>query len=295
MVHTVKGERIVIMMTAARQYDDELWMLSVDTSTASMTTALSRGDQWAGEITSHAERNHSLYLMPTLQKLMAEAGVRPKELAAFAVGIGPGSYTGVRIGVTVAKTFAWTHKLALIAVSTLEAMALGGAYRMASGEQAETGETVISHGGRLAAMDLVMQRAKDEKETTWVVPMIEARRGQAFTAVYEASPGGWRCVVPDGIRLMASFVEELRGRAELDKPVRIVFTGEVELHRETIQAMASLWSGAVHMTEHGMRARYVAELGRKRWERGELEHVHALVPNYTQLAEAEAKLLAKGP
>lgn len=294
MVHTVKGERIVIMMTAARQYDDELWMLSVDTSTTSMTTALSRGGEWTGELTSYAERNHSLYLVPTLQKLMAEAGIRPKELSAFAVGVGPGSYTGVRIGVTVAKTFAWTHNLALIGVSTLEAMALGGAYMTATGEQADTGETIVGQGGRLAAMDVVLQQANGQQEKTWVVPMIEARRGQAFAAVYEASPAGWRCVVPDGIRLMAAWMDDLRGQAKADKPVRIIFTGEVGLHRETIQAMANLWSGSVHTTEHGLRARFVAELGRMRWKRGDLEHVHALVPNYTQLAEAEAKLLAQG-
>ncbi|MGG2197003.1 tRNA (adenosine(37)-N6)-threonylcarbamoyltransferase complex dimerization subunit type 1 TsaB [Paenibacillus validus] len=282
------------MMTAARQYDDELWMLSVDTSTTSMTTALSRGGEWTGELTSYAERNHSLYLVPTLQKLMAEAGIRPKELSAFAVGVGPGSYTGVRIGVTVAKTFAWTHNLALIGVSTLEAMALGGAYMTATGEQADTGETIVGQGGRLAAMDVVLQQANGQQEKTWVVPMIEARRGQAFAAVYEASPAGWRCVVPDGIRLMAAWMDDLRVQAEADKPVRIIFTGEVGLHRETIQAMANLWSGSVHTTEHGLRARFVAELGRMRWKRGDLEHVHALVPNYTQLAEAEAKLLAQG-
>ncbi len=282
------------MMTAARQYDDELWMLSVDTSTTSMTTALSRGGEWTGELTSYAERNHSLYLVPTLQKLMAEAGIRPKELSAFAVGVGPGSYTGVRIGVTVAKTFAWTHNLALIGVSTLEAMALGGAYMTATGEQADTGETIVGQGGRLAAMDVVLQQANGQQEKTWVVPMIEARRGQAFAAVYEASPAGWRCVVPDGIRLMAAWMDDLRGQAKADKPVRIIFTGEVGLHRETIQAMANLWSGSVHTTEHGLRARFVAELGRMRWKRGDLEHVHALVPNYTQLAEAEAKLLAQG-
>lgn len=282
------------MMTAARQYDDELWMLSVDTSTTSMTTALSRGGEWTGELTSYAERNHSLYLVPTLQKLMAEAGIRPKELSAFAVGVGPGSYTGVRIGVTVAKTFAWTHNLALIGVSTLEAMALGGAYMTATGEQADTGETIVGQGGRLAAMDVVLQQANGQQEKTWVVPMIEARRGQAFAAVYEASPAGWRCVVPDGIRLMAAWMDDLRVQTEADKPVRIIFTGEVGLHRETIQAMANLWSGSVHTTEHGLRARFVAELGRMRWKRGDLEHVHALVPNYTQLAEAEAKLLAQG-
>lgn len=174
-------------------------------------------------------------------------------------------------------------------------MALGGAYMTATGEQADTGETIVGQGGRLAAMDVVLQQANGQQEKTWVVPMIEARRGQAFAAVYEASPAGWRCVVPDGIRLMAAWMDDLRGQAKADKPVRIIFTGEVGLHRETIQAMANLWSGSVHTTEHGLRARFVAELGRMRWKRGDLEHVHALVPNYTQLAEARRNFSPKGP
>ncbi|SCW69937.1 tRNA threonylcarbamoyladenosine biosynthesis protein TsaB [Paenibacillus tianmuensis] len=274
-------------------YGDGKLMLSVDTSTVSMTTALTRGREILGEITSKAERNHSLYLVPNLQRLMAECGVRPDELSAFAVGVGPGSYTGVRIGVTVAKTFAWTQKLALLGVSTLEALALGGAGSASEFGALQDGEIVRC--GALQAMDTLLDAARATGEPTWVVPLIDARRGQAFTALYAASPEGWKCRVPDGIRLTASWTDELLslGASAETGPGRVIFTGELELHREAIRSFASRWDGSVTEAPHELRARHIAELGQMRWKRGETEDVHGLVPNYTQLAEAEAKLLAK--
>ncbi|CAG7653408.1 tRNA (adenosine(37)-N6)-threonylcarbamoyltransferase complex dimerization subunit type 1 TsaB [Paenibacillus allorhizosphaerae] len=276
------------------QYDDQKWMLSVDTSTTSMTAALTLGDKLVGEISSKAERNHSLYLIPTLQRLMNEAGVRPKELAAFAVGVGPGSYTGVRIGVTVAKTFAWTHKLALMGVSTLEAIALGGADILTGqGDQGLASEdTVIAQGGKLRALDGVSGQNSALQESVWVIPLIDARRGQAFTALYEACQAGWTCMAADGIRLSSEWVKELLDRTAESAPDRVVFAGEPELHREAIELFAEGWKGPVDVFEQGLRARYTAELGRRRWLRGETDDVFGLVPNYTQLAEAEAKLLA---
>ncbi|WP_235941447.1 tRNA (adenosine(37)-N6)-threonylcarbamoyltransferase complex dimerization subunit type 1 TsaB [Paenibacillus puerhi] len=283
------------MTITERHYDDHTWMMAVDTSTAYMTAALSKGGLWAGEMTSRAERNHSLYLVPALQSLLDEEGLRARELGGFAIGVGPGSYTGVRIGVTVAKTFAWTHGLALLGVSSLEAMALGGAYLSLQAAPLEEEETVVARGGKLDAMETVLKSARETGETTWIVPMIEARRGQAFTSVYKASPDGWRCVAEDGIRLTAPWIGEWTRLAEQDRPDRVLFAGETGLHEQAIASLGEAWGGRVDKTGHGIRARFVAELGRMRWKRGELEHVHALVPNYTQLAEAEAKLLAKRP
>lgn len=261
------------------RYTDQGLQLSIDTSTESMTVALSRGDTLLCEILSKAERNHSLYLVPSIHKIMNEAGVKPRDLSAVAVGVGPGSYTGIRIGVTVAKTYAWTHKLALLGVSTLEAIALGGAHASAA----------EGAGVKLNAIPSVTGQGAG----AWIVPLIDARRGQVFTGLYAAGDG-WSGLVKDGIRLMSLWTEQLFERLEDTDgmPGRIIFTGELELHREAIAAFAGKWSGGVEVRPYALGARAVAELGRQRWQRGELEDVHGLVPNYTQLAEAEAKLLA---
>ena len=100
--------------------------LAIDTSTSAMTVAILENGHLLGEISSHAERNHSLGLLPHIQDLLSRLGMKPRDLGSVAAGQGPGSYTGVRIAVSVAKTFAWSLGLDLIGMSSLEAMAIGG-------------------------------------------------------------------------------------------------------------------------------------------------------------------------
>jgi tRNA threonylcarbamoyladenosine biosynthesis protein TsaB len=255
-----------------------------------MSVALTRGGELLGELNSKTERNHSIHLIPSIQQLLESAGLHPRELDAFAVGVGPGSYTGVRIGVTVAKTLAWTHGMALLGVSSLEALALGGCEAVTAGEGL-TPEGAKSGGSTTAALGKLT-------ETIWFIPMFEARRGQAFTGLYQASPEGWRCLVADGIRLMSAWSEDLLKRAlhaeaGSEVPDRILFVGETELHTAVLQQFFDKWPGKSGIVNHEMRARHIAEIGRRHWQEGRIEPVHGLVPNYTQLTEAEANLLAK--
>jgi tRNA threonylcarbamoyladenosine biosynthesis protein TsaB len=127
-----------------------------------------------------------------------------------------------------------------------------------------------------------------------VVPMFEARRGQAFTALYQAADQQWSCLVMDGIRLMSGWTDELLERAmderrAAERPDRIIFTGETGMHEATIEHFLQKWSGAAEIVKHEMRARYIADLGRHLWEQGKTEEPHGLIPNYTQLTEAEVK------
>src|SRR5690606_5360522 len=91
----------------------------------SMTVAVVDGNEVLCERTVSAERNHSVRLLPEIEAAVEAAGLRPRDIRAVAAGCGPGSYTGVRIGVTTAKTFAWALGLPVYGVSSLEALALG--------------------------------------------------------------------------------------------------------------------------------------------------------------------------
>ncbi|MEK3912886.1 tRNA (adenosine(37)-N6)-threonylcarbamoyltransferase complex dimerization subunit type 1 TsaB [Paenibacillus sp. FSL H7-0331] len=265
-------------------------LLAIDTSTSSMSVALTRGGELLGELNSNAERNHSIHLLPHIQQVLASAGLHSRDVDAFAVGVGPGSYTGVRIGVTVAKTLAWTHQKVLLAVSSLEALALGGVHTMLespshAGKGRTSGASVFSH-------------IEELQEKVWVVPMFEARRGQAFTALYQAANQQWSCLATDGIRLMSSWSEELLERAmdkstETERPDRIIFTGETGLHEATIEHFSKSWTGAAEIVHHEMRARYTADLALEQWKHGDTREPHGLIPNYTQLTEAEVKWKAQ--
>ncbi|MEF3303533.1 tRNA (adenosine(37)-N6)-threonylcarbamoyltransferase complex dimerization subunit type 1 TsaB [Paenibacillus sp. GYB003] len=245
-------------------------LLAVDTSTRVLTVAISDEGRIAAERRSETERNHSIKLLPEIDDMLREAGMTPADLDAVAVGTGPGSYTGVRIAVTVAKTFAWALGIPVVGVSGLEALALGDAHTLEMG-------------------------AKPPAEAVWYVPLLDARRKQAYCAVYESGPAGWREVAGDGIRVVTDLLGELEALlldadAQGVAPARIVFGGETAGFRETLEA----WRGCettIRASEIGAAA--IAELAWRRIRNGEADDTHALVPNYTQLAEAEVKLLQK--
>ncbi|EXX85052.1 hypothetical protein BG53_09680, partial [Paenibacillus darwinianus] len=109
---------------------------------------------------------------------------------------------------------------------------------------------------------------------------------------------GWTRKADDGIRLMHEWVEELADLAagSNSPPGAVRITGDLSLHEAAADRLSGL------LAEHGMVAvkspyvmegRAIAWLGERRLLRGEADEPHAFVPNYTQLAEAEVKLLAK--
>ena len=95
-------------------------ILAIDTATEFAGLALYNQDSlWAEEIW-RAARNHTVELMPRLHRMLKKAALRAADLESIAVCIGPGSYTGVRIGVATAKGLALPHNLSVIGVNTLE-------------------------------------------------------------------------------------------------------------------------------------------------------------------------------
>lgn len=247
-------------------------VLALDTSTAAFAAAVVRDGKLLADARSLAERNHSVLAVPLLKEALEAAGVRSDELGGIAVGHGPGSYTGVRIAVSIAKTLAWAWQLPVAAVSSLEALALGG-YRAGA------------------------EDAGPERMGEWVVPLMDARRGQVYTALFGAEDGGLKRLTDDGIRLMRDWTEELAARAAAMSPMpRVIrFTGDPALHLDAIAGMKEALAGRIDIVtaEAGMDGRWVAELGIRRLAAGDADETHTLVPNYTQLAEAEAKLLAQ--
>lgn len=268
-------------------WGEDDWVLAMDTATAVMAVALFRGREPVRETAMRSERNHSIYLAPAIRDLLAAEGLTTRDLKGVAVGVGPGSYTGVRIGVTVAKTLAWSLQLPVVGVSTLAALAWRGL------EQASADSGAAAAG-------------------YWYVPLMDARRGQVYTALYsaeEADPGAsggglaiaeaWTARMADGIRLLDRWLDELAALAaaaadEGRPPAAIVFAGATEAFAERIASFAERLSSLapVEAAEAELSG---AAIGRLAWPaaiRGEATPAHDVLPNYTQLAEAEAKWIA---
>ncbi len=127
-------------------------ILNIDTSMPTAGVCLSKEGTVLGLAESQDQKNHSSWLHPAIAQLLAEAGLRAADLQAVAVSAGPGSYTGLRVGMAAAKGFCYALGIPLIAENTLNMMAF------AAREQ-------------LPGADLLC-------------PMIDARRMEVFAAVY---------------------------------------------------------------------------------------------------------------
>ncbi|WP_027109051.1 tRNA (adenosine(37)-N6)-threonylcarbamoyltransferase complex dimerization subunit type 1 TsaB [Lacticigenium naphthae] len=131
-------------------------VLAIDTSNQVMSIALNEDKKLIAELTTNVKRNHSERLMPAIEKLMKEVNWSPDSLNRIAISKGPGSYTGLRIGLTVAKTLAWTLDIDLVAVSSLKVLAAN-----------------IYAEGQL------------------IVPLFDARRGNIYTGLYKMENGSY--------------------------------------------------------------------------------------------------------
>jgi tRNA threonylcarbamoyladenosine biosynthesis protein TsaB len=100
-----------------------LKILSVETSAISASVAVCEDNNILGEFFNNTHQTHSQTLMPMVQALLSNCKIAISDIDAFAVSVGPGSFTGVRIGVSAVKGMAMVHSKKCIAVSTLEAIA----------------------------------------------------------------------------------------------------------------------------------------------------------------------------
>ncbi|MCH1627444.1 tRNA (adenosine(37)-N6)-threonylcarbamoyltransferase complex dimerization subunit type 1 TsaB [Fredinandcohnia quinoae] len=171
-------------------------VLSIDTSNNVMGIGLLDGEKVVGEIITNLAKNHSIRVMPAIEQLLLECGLKVNELDKIVVAKGPGSYTGVRIGVTIAKSLAWALNIPLVGISSLEALAANG--RFFNG---------------------------------FISPIFDARRGQVYTGLYAYTDGRLICKKEDKILLLVDWLNELRESA-----TPTLFLGnDLPIHQEIIQ------------------------------------------------------------
>lgn len=100
-------------------------LLALDTATRQISLALHDGRQLVAEHTWPSDNQHTVQLAPAILRLLEACGLATRDLTAFAVAIGPGSFTGLRIGVAAAKGMAAAKNAPLVGVNTLDVAAAG--------------------------------------------------------------------------------------------------------------------------------------------------------------------------
>jgi tRNA threonylcarbamoyladenosine biosynthesis protein TsaB len=102
-------------------------LLAFDTATPYVTVALHDGERVVAERRSEQRMKHGEQLAPLIEQVLADAGVVRQDLTAIAVGIGPGPYTGLRVGLVTARTLAFVLDLPVYGVCSLDVIALQAA------------------------------------------------------------------------------------------------------------------------------------------------------------------------
>ena len=228
-------------------------LLAFETSAKAASVALFEGEKLLGEQYQNTGLTHSQTLMVMAESLLSQCGKQVQELTAVAVANGPGSFTGVRIGVAAAKGLAWGREIPCYGVSTLEAMALG---------------LGVFEG--------------------YVCPVMDARRSQVYNALFEINQGQITRIREDRAISLAELAEELQ---TLQKPIFLVGDGSNLCYNTLREAVPGLVCPPEHRMHQ--RAAGVALAAKAMLDRGESCDGASLQPNYLRLSQAERERLEK--
>ena len=228
-------------------------LLAFETSAKAASVALFYGEKLLGESYQNTGLTHSQTLMVMAEDLLKQCNHAPADVEAVAVAEGPGSFTGVRIGVAAAKGFAWGKNIPCYGVSTLESMALG-----------------------LGAWDGL------------ICPVMDARRSQVYNALFYVNQGVLSRATEDRAIALSDLAEELKNAP---KPIFLVGDGS-NLCYNTLKAdMPNLVLPAEHRMHQ--RAVGVGLAALQKIAAGETGDGNALTPNYLRLSQAERERLEK--
>ncbi|WP_408009075.1 tRNA (adenosine(37)-N6)-threonylcarbamoyltransferase complex dimerization subunit type 1 TsaB [Pseudalkalibacillus sp. A8] len=197
-------------------------VLAIDTSNLVMGVSVISDGKIVGELTTNMKKNHSVRLMPAIANLLEEVDIQPKELDRIIVAKGPGSFTGVRIGVSVAKTMAWSLNIPITGVSSLEVLAQNGKYF-----------------------------------DGWVCPLFDGRRGQIYTGLYGNLDNRFQLLQEERIMQLTDWIDTIK-----DESKKVLFLGnDLPLHREKIDELLGERAVFGQAADHNPRASELAALG----------------------------------
>lgn len=228
-------------------------ILAFETSAKASSVALSRDGFLLGESYQNTGLTHSQTLLSMAQSLILSCGLTPQDVEAVAVASGPGSFTGVRIGVAAAKGFAWGRQLPCVGVSTLAAMA---AY--------------------LNVCDGI------------VCPVMDARRGQVYNALFDCDCGSCTRIREDRAISLQELGEDIKA---FKKPVFLVGDGSALCYNTLSGTVPGLVLPAEHRRHQ--RASGVALEAERLLQAGGSFSGASLAPNYLRLSQAERERLER--
>lgn len=229
-------------------------VLAIDTSTVIAAVAVMDDEKLLGEYSINNKKTHSQKLMVMVNEIMKNLDLKTSDIDIFAASIGPGSFTGLRIGVATAKAMAYAMNKPVVGVPTLDAL----------------------------AYNIVTSRSV-------ICPILDARNNQVFTALYE-SDGKKLEKMTDYMGITVSeLVEFIR-----QNDMQVIFTGDaVDLHMEYFKSELGENCEFAPLGSRLQRGASVAELAIQMAKEGKLSDSFELVPFYLRKSQAEREMEKK--
>ncbi len=226
-------------------------ILGIESASLVASAALLEDRTLISEFTTNYRKTHSETLLPMIDEMLRVAGIKKTEIGLIAVSEGPGSFTGLRIGASVAKGLAFALDVPIVPVSTTAAMAYG-----------------------CYAADRIL------------CPLMDARRNQVYTGIYEFSGSRFNCLLPAS----ALPIEEAVGKAmEWGGKYgrRVLYLGDgLRVFSERVKALdPSADLAPAHVCFQ--RAASVAALGQALYEEGRAVSAAEFLPVYLRKSQAE--------
>ena len=229
-------------------------ILAFDGTARIATVAVCDDDKILASYTVDNGLTQSELLLPMAEDMLKALKIGFEDIDLFAVSVGPGSFTGVRIGVALVKGLAFSKGKPIAAVSTLEALA-----------------------ENLAPTDAI------------IVPCMDARRNQVYNALFEGNGTEIRRITPDRAIALDALANELRkyeGR-------RIYLSGDgYKVARNALEALGIKCENTPEILI-GENAVSVAKIAKRQYERCETVNDCELMPTYLRLPQAERERLEK--
>lgn len=229
-------------------------ILAVDTSSKVAAIAVKRDNLLLGEYNLNYEKNHSQKLMPMIMHLLKNLNMEPDDIDVYSASSGPGSFTGLRIGIVTVKTLAYTVQKPVVSVSTLDALA----YNL-------------------------------PKSNDLICPIMDARNNQVYTAIYSWVEDKFT----RESKYEALQVDELIKKITY-KNKHVVFIGDaVPVHRNKLRDELCEGCSFAPDNLLLQKASSVAELALKKYYCGIYESAFDMKPFYLRQSQAEREYIRK--
>jgi tRNA threonylcarbamoyladenosine biosynthesis protein TsaB len=239
--------------------------LALDTSSLVGSLAVLRDDQLLGVVSTRSDENYSSRMFRHLEFLLNDLALKLADFDLFSVAAGPGSFTGLRVGLTAAKAWAEVYKKPVVGISALEAVA-------------------------------TQSFRQDRQRGAMIVPVLDARRGQIYCAFYRQLGTG--LALEDNERVLSpeELLDEIRGRSGGSDGF-LIATPQPELISVSLSRFENSESpqlaSIVLYTVSGVLAPWIGRLAIASAQRGEFSDALTLDANYVRRSDAELQLKGK--